>query len=276
MNTPDPPPHVWTPATVTRFWNHMAGSPALEHHYFAAQVGAGVVRLLGFAAPLADREVLDLGCGPGMLTARLLEAGARAYGSDTSAVSVAAVNARFRDQPGWGGARLTTFGMSPWPDASFDVVCCVETVEHVLETELVGFLGEIFRLLRPGGRALLTTPNDENLGHEEVLCPACGTVFHRWQHVRSWRADSLAGCLTTAGFNVLFCRGLDFRRMQRRQLTGLLDFSARKAGSMARNLLEGILDGLAPKAFPHGRRLKRLLGDPFGPHLAAVVERPRT
>jgi hypothetical protein len=35
-----------------------------------------------------------------------------------------------------------------------------------------------------------------------VLCPTSGEVFHRWQHVRSWKRDSLPARLRAAGFAV--------------------------------------------------------------------------
>jgi ubiquinone/menaquinone biosynthesis C-methylase UbiE len=44
----------------------------------------------------------------------------------------------------------------PEPDASFDVVLCTEVLEHVPEPMRV--IGEIARLLRPGGRLILTAP----------------------------------------------------------------------------------------------------------------------
>lgn len=46
----------------------------------------------------------------------------------------------------------------PFPDASFDVVLFNETIEH-LEGRPHGVLAEIRRVLRPGGRLFLTTPN---------------------------------------------------------------------------------------------------------------------
>lgn len=44
----------------------------------------------------------------------------------------------------------------PAPDASYDVVLCLETVEHVKRPEFLG--AEIMRVLRPGGICILTTP----------------------------------------------------------------------------------------------------------------------
>lgn len=48
----------------------------------------------------------------------------------------------------------------PWPhaDASYDLVLCCEMLEH-LALDPMAMLGEINRVLRPGGHLLLTTPN---------------------------------------------------------------------------------------------------------------------
>lgn len=45
----------------------------------------------------------------------------------------------------------------PYPNAAFDSVVSFQVIEHIQNDEL--FLREIYRVLRPGGVALLTTPN---------------------------------------------------------------------------------------------------------------------
>ncbi len=44
----------------------------------------------------------------------------------------------------------------PFPDQSFDSILCNQVLEHVFTPDL--FLGEIFRVLKPGGQLLLTVP----------------------------------------------------------------------------------------------------------------------
>ena len=46
----------------------------------------------------------------------------------------------------------------PWADGTFDVVLCAEVLEH-LTFDPAHMLAEIHRVLRPGGRLVLTTPN---------------------------------------------------------------------------------------------------------------------
>jgi hypothetical protein len=65
-------------------------------------------------------------------------------------------------------------------------------------------------LLAPGGVIVFTTPNDEDLGASRLYCPECDHVFHRWQHIRSWSAQSLSAFLTAQGFRDVKAWTTDF------------------------------------------------------------------
>lgn len=109
-----------------------------------------------FAAPkLAGARVLDVACGTGYGTAEVAKSAAEVEGVDISAEVVAhanrtyrAPNLRFR-----AGSLLAL----PFADAHFDAVTCFETIEHVDDPALG--LAELHRVVKPGGRVLLSTPN---------------------------------------------------------------------------------------------------------------------
>lgn len=56
-----------------------------------------------------------------------------------------------------------------WPDGSFDVVTCISVIEHFPGDTDSSAMTEISRLLRPGGRLVLTTPVNEPFYNEFFL-----------------------------------------------------------------------------------------------------------
>jgi len=96
---------------------------------------------------------LDLGCGDGGTSGLYLERHAKTYiGVDVSAAAVAAARGQGLD------ARvIEDAGALPFDAASFDVVVCIEVLEHLLEPHRA--VGEAFRVLRPEGLLLVTVPN---------------------------------------------------------------------------------------------------------------------
>ena len=105
---------------------------------------------------LEGADVLEIGCGRGGLAAWLVQRNPRMYlAADFSG---SAVSAASRNE----SARRAAFVEAdiqrlPHPDSSFDLVVSCETVEHVSEPSAA--IRELSRVLRPGGRLFLTTPN---------------------------------------------------------------------------------------------------------------------
>jgi 2-polyprenyl-3-methyl-5-hydroxy-6-metoxy-1,4-benzoquinol methylase len=264
-------PGVWTTEAVSRFWEHVSAQPGARQEYFSAQVGDGLLAVLRYAGALRPgARALDWGCGVGDLAGRLCREGLRCAGVDGSQAAVAEANAVLRGITTWEGAQVCSSPPAPFASASFDIVTCVETVEHLDDAHLDAILAEIHRLLRPGGLALLTTPNDEDLSRSETLCPFCRTTFHRMQHVRAFDARSLSTLLRDAGFGVRFCGALDLTRLQTPR-GSWKDWSPRRAYHASCRLAAAVLDGIRPVAFPSQRGFA--LGTGGGPHLCAIVAR---
>lgn len=90
------------------------------------------------------RRVLDLPAGKGQFTDALRRAGHDVVPAD--------INRNRGDYvPADMAARL------PFADGSFDGVVCLEGIEHVTDPLLL--LGELMRVVRPGGRVVISTPN---------------------------------------------------------------------------------------------------------------------
>lgn len=99
--------------------------------------------------------IVDFGCGAGHLIeeAHRINPSARFIGVDVSREALERAKMRC---PYATFHRINDGGAVPLPDASVDFVLSSEVIEHVYDTE--NMAAEVARVIRPGGRVLLTTP----------------------------------------------------------------------------------------------------------------------
>ena len=146
----------------SRFWNSAAwgGAQPNEDEKLRAEA---ITRFIEEFVRTPNAEspnlrILDLGCGRGWLTSILSDYGS-VLGIDPvpAAIERARVlfpnlNVRLADS-----ANLISEGL----EAQFDLIVSSEVIEHVVGTQKESFLRDIYRLLKPGGFAILTTPRGE-------------------------------------------------------------------------------------------------------------------
>jgi SAM-dependent methyltransferase len=124
-----------------------------------------VARELVARASAKSKDILDLCCGQGTLTAMLAAAGANVWGLDFSPEMLALAEARV---PG-ANLRRGDAAALPFDDDSFDAVICNFGMMHLPDQPKA--LAEIRRVLRPGGQFLMAT------WAAPEASPAFGTVF---------------------------------------------------------------------------------------------------
>ncbi len=136
------------------------------------QANASFVPALGEAilarlAPRTGERILDLGCGDGVLTARLVEAGASVVGVDASAAMVTAAAARGLDARVM-DARALSF------EREFDAVFSNAVLHWVPDADAV--IAGVKRALKPGGRFVAEFGGHGNIA---AIAVALRAVFDR-------------------------------------------------------------------------------------------------
>jgi SAM-dependent methyltransferase len=143
-------------------------------------------------------RVLDLGAGDGTFAAELRAAGCDVVAADVAEEALRRARARV---PGLDARRLEEGAPLPLDEDAFDAVWAGEVLEHV--ADVVGLLAEVRRVLRWGGRLLVTTPYHGRVATAALALRPGALEEHfdpRADHLRFFTARSLRAVLHDAGF----------------------------------------------------------------------------
>jgi 2-polyprenyl-6-hydroxyphenyl methylase/3-demethylubiquinone-9 3-methyltransferase len=171
-------------------------------------------------SPLSGARVLDVGCGGGILTDAMARAGAAVTGIDLAgkALRVAQLHALEAQTPSLQYREVSAEALAAEAPASFEVVTCMEMLEHVPDPASV--VRACATLVKPGGWVYFSTLN-RNLksflmaivGAEYVL-----NLLPRGTHeyARLIRPSELAGHCRAAELDVRHTRGMAYNPLTRR------------------------------------------------------------
>ena len=137
----------------------------------------------------AGQEVLEAGCGEGYGADLIASVARRVIAVDYDAATVAHVRSRYPRVD----VLAANLAAVPMPDASVDVVVNFQVIEHLWDQPQ--FITECLRLLRPGGRLLMSTPN------RITFPPGSDTPVNPF-HTRELNAAELRELLADGGFAV--------------------------------------------------------------------------
>ncbi len=103
------------------------------------------------------KTVLDLGCAGGFMAEAIARKGGRVTGIDPAQDAIEAAKHHAADSDLDITYDVGVGEEMPYPDDSFDIVVCVDVLEHV--RDLTQVLAEVARVLKPGGKFLYDTIN---------------------------------------------------------------------------------------------------------------------
>lgn len=110
--------------------------------------------LIELAGPGCDAEILDVGCGTGMLSCRLAETvdGSVVHGLDLSRCMIGIAQKRGKGHCPRARYQVGTAVRLPYSDGRFGIACSCLLFHLLGDSDKERALHEVFRVLRPGGR----------------------------------------------------------------------------------------------------------------------------
>lgn len=160
--------------------------------------------LFELLGPVADKAILDVGCGDGAVASELARRGAIVTGLDADPVMIAAAGRRTEIERTELRLIEGQAERLPFDDAAFDCVVAVTVLCFVRDAERV--VAEMARVLKPGGRLVIG-----ELGRWSLW--AAHRRVSGWFGNPTWRvamfrtAEDLRGLADAAGLHVIDTRG---------------------------------------------------------------------
>ena len=164
---------------------------------------------------IKGKKLLDAGCGTGWFSKGAAERGAQVTSMDLGENLLAEVKKKC-DTERVVGSILEM----PFPDNHFDIVVSSEVIEHTPEPEKA--IKEIFRVLKPGGIMVLSTPN-----RFWIFSLRIAELFklRPYQGLENWTSwFRMKQYVKKAGFQIIKMKGVHLFPFVVSALNGVLDF----------------------------------------------------
>lgn len=191
-----------------------------DYQYRAINQGNAIQRFWHFSKilaidtllpPCTDDTVLDVGCGSGVISHFLGATAEKVIGIDANPDAV-----KFAQQMYAKSNVHFQVGLADQlneQEASFTKIYCLELIEHIYEFQFKSMLGCFSRLLKPGGKVFLTTPNYRSMWPliEFLMdCLKLVPTMADHQHVTKYNRYKLRNLCVAGGFSMQNIRTMCF------------------------------------------------------------------
>lgn len=160
---------------------------------------------------IKNRNILDMGCYDGIFLASIKNRNNNFFGLEASDYEVKKCQEKGIDA---GQFFFNDLDRLPYDDNFFDLVIAGEIIEHIFDTDF--FLEEIKRILKPGGKLLISTPNMASFGRRLLLLFGFNPVIEvspneakSSGHIRYFTFQTLKNLLRKHNLRVIF-QGSDY------------------------------------------------------------------
>jgi len=120
------------------------------------------------ATLVAGSFILDLGCGVGRHVVYLGGCGFSMAGIDISPTGIRLTREACADRRISFVGQVSDMTTLPWADGTFDAALSISTIHHHKREEIARTLGQIRRVLKPGGRLLVDFPCTDGLDYRQL------------------------------------------------------------------------------------------------------------
>lgn len=157
-------------------------------------------------------DILDVGCGGGLISVPLAKTGADITAIDASPNNIKAAKAHAEQNNLNINYQNTTVEEMLLSPKKFDIVVCLEVIEHVANVE--EFVTSLARLLRPSGMMILSTINRNVKSY--LLAIVAAEYILRWvpkrthDHSKFLKPSELSSLLAKSNLSFQELRGLTF------------------------------------------------------------------
>jgi 2-polyprenyl-3-methyl-5-hydroxy-6-metoxy-1,4-benzoquinol methylase len=182
-------------------YEYFNASLGVEHQYLIPSVNSSIGDSLHSGA-----TILDLGCGNGAMLATFRDRGWKLYGTDFSESGIRNAGQAFPEitfvQADVGDPQKPLPQILENLAGNVDLVLSTEVIEHLYYPKQ--FLHLAFRMLKPGGKIILSTPYHGYL--KNLALAATGemdkhfTVMWDHGHIKFWSRKTLTEALANTGF----------------------------------------------------------------------------